>query len=165
MRGSNTIETRGVRSRVFLFLGTGLGVGFIPGPKGTYGTLLTAAIYGLFLRNLSPAAHLIIVFLLLAASIWIAHEAGKSFKSDDPREIVIDEVIGFYISMLFLPQDWSTIVAAAFFFRVHDIYKTWPAKPLDKELPGAWGVVVDDVVAGIYANLSVRLLLWVTGLF
>lgn len=99
---------------------------------------------------------------MLALGLLSCHFAAPAFAEPDPRHFVIDEFIGFYCSVLLLPWDWKTVVAAFVLFRLFDITKPFPARPLDKKLPGAFGVVVDDVVAGIYANLGVRLVrMWI----
>ncbi|MBI2060312.1 MAG: phosphatidylglycerophosphatase A [Nitrospirae bacterium] len=145
-----------------VFLATGCGVGFIPWAPGTWGTFAAAALFGFLLRGLSNGAYVGLVAGLFAASIWISQRAALAMGRIDPKEVVIDEFVGFYVTMFFLPSDWMTIAAGVLFFRIFDITKVFPARPLDKKLPGGWGIVVDDVVAGVYANLSVRLILAIT---
>jgi phosphatidylglycerophosphatase A len=72
---------------------------------------------------------------------------------------VIDEVVGMLVSLLWLPSSWTVVVAAFVAFRVFDILKPWPANRLER-LHGGWGIMADDVMAGVYANLLVQLLVW-----
>lgn len=153
---------RAAVDKTAVFLATGCGVGFIPWAPGTWGTFAAAAVFALVLRGLSNTAFVTLVAVLFAVSIWISQRAAQAMGKTDPRQVVIDEFVGFYVTMLFLPSDWMTIAAGVLFFRIFDITKIPPARPLDKKLPGGWGIVIDDVVAGIYANLCVRALLWVT---
>jgi phosphatidylglycerophosphatase A len=74
----------------------------------------------------------------------------------------VDEGIGFFVTVAFLPMDWSTAIAGFFVFRALDIIKPPPARQLEA-LPGGWGIVIDDVVAGIYGNLVLRLLFFAMG--
>jgi phosphatidylglycerophosphatase A len=72
---------------------------------------------------------------------------------------VIDEVVGMFVSLLFLPATWLVVLAGFVAFRVFDIIKPWPADRFE-QIPGGWGVMADDVMAGVYANLTLQFLLW-----
>jgi phosphatidylglycerophosphatase A len=98
--------------------------------------------------------------LLVAAvgvAIWIAGRAESMLGEHDSGKIVIDEVVGMVIALAWHAPTWGTIVLIYLLFRACDVIKIWPANALDRDLPGGAGVVLDDVVSGIYANLIARL--------
>jgi phosphatidylglycerophosphatase A len=97
--------------------------------------------------------------VLVVAGAWSARLAERALGVEDPGPVVIDEVVGMLVSLLFLPGTWPVMVAAFIAFRVFDIVKPWPAGRLE-DVPGGWGVMADDVMAGVYANLTIQILLW-----
>ena len=98
---------------------------------------------------------LIALFFL---AVWSAEAVAKAENQHDPAHVVIDEVMGVAVSLAFVPWTLYTIAAGFVLFRVFDITKPFPARRSEK-LPGGWGIVMDDVVAGIYANIVLRFLL------
>lgn len=144
----------------FKIMATGLGVGYIPGAPGTYGTVIAAGLY-LLIYSLPLYLYMpfCVVFVLLA--IWTTAGALPLFKTKDPGPIVIDEIAGFLITMIALPFSWVNLGLGFIIFRVFDIIKPPPIRWIEKRLNGAWGVVLDDVAAGIYANV----VLWVIVIF
>jgi phosphatidylglycerophosphatase A len=94
------------------------------------------------------AITVIVFFASVAASTRLARSLGKK----DPGVVVVDEVVGQWISLLFLPFTPAVAVAGFVLFRVLDVFKPWPARQLES-LPDGWGIMSDDVMAGIYANL------------
>ncbi len=107
------------------------------------------------------SAGLIALFL---AAVWSAEAVAKAENRHDPSHVVIDEVMGMAVSIAFLPWTFATIAAGFVLFRIFDITKPFPARRSEK-LPGGWGIVMDDVVAGIYANIVLRLVMQYTELF
>ena len=95
--------------------------------------------------------------VLLAASAIGVYSAGRAAPEwgKDPRQVVIDEGVGFLFAVAFLPPSAGTIIAGFFVFRAFDIVKPPPARQLEV-LPGGWGIVADDVVAGLYSNVVIR---------
>jgi phosphatidylglycerophosphatase A len=142
-----------------LLLATNLGLGFSRKAPGTVGTL--AGIPAFYFISLSPAwgATLIWATVLLLA-FWSCAYAGRHFSVVDDGRIVIDELIGYLTAVIFLPFNWSTAIIAFVLFRFFDIFKIFPASWFDTRLKNAFGVVLDDVVAGIYAGLVLRLILY-----
>ena len=140
-----------------LLLATGFGVGNSPVAPGTLGTLVAIPIYYFLSENPSPLYEITLIgFFFL--SVWISENAEAFFgKKDDPR-IVIDEVMGFLITMLWLPKTILFIILGFFLFRFFDILKPFPIRQWERRLKGGWGVVLDDVMAGIYANVVLHLL-------
>ena len=96
--------------------------------------------------------------LLLGA--LCAQRAGKIWRQHDDGRIVIDEYLGIWVSLLALPWDATAMLLAFVFFRIFDIWKPFPVSYFDKRWVNGWGVMLDDVVAGVYANISIHALLW-----
>lgn len=135
---------------IIKLLASGFGLGYIPFAPGTFGTLLGIAIF-LPLSQLSPAWYISSAIALILISIPISKEAERIFGKKDSAIIVIDEVAGFIVAMALIKPSLYSITAGFIFFRFFDIVKVWPAKAFDK-MEGGFAVVMDDVVAGIYAN-------------
>ena len=139
-----------------LMLATGFGVGLSPVAPGTLGTLLAIPIYLILYRIPFPFYVLIIVFLLFV-SIWISDRAQKHSGKMDDQRIVIDEIMGFLVTMLWVDRKAFLIIIAFFLFRFFDIVKPPPIRRLEK-LKGGYGIVLDDVLAGVYANVILHLI-------
>lgn len=137
------------------------GLGYAPVAPGTFGTLAGVPFFWAFhlLQAWSVAACLGAFVLLVAAACWIAGRAEEILRQHDSGKIVIDEVAGYVAATLFLDPSWHIILLAFVLFRALDIFKPFPASLIDRRLPGGYGVVLDDVVSGLYANLALRLLL------
>ena len=142
-----------------MFLATGGYVGYVPFASGTFGSLVGLPIvYGL--SKASGSVALICVVVLILAAVWVAHRAEKALKIKDPGCIVIDEIAGMCVAMLFIPLTIVTGMAGFFLFRLFDVIKPPPARQMEQKLHGGWGVVMDDVAAGIMANIVLRLGIW-----
>lgn len=139
---------------------TGLGAGFSPVAPGTFGSAVGLLLFWP-VRALSPWLHLAGAAALALAGIAAGGRLASRMKVEDPGRVVIDEVAGMWVSLLFLPFTWRTALIAFVAFRVMDMVKPWPARQME-DLPGGWGIMADDLMAGVYANLLVRvaLLLW-----
>lgn len=148
-----------MRKLVVLLASAGY-IGYIPFASGTWGTLVGIPGFWLLDRLAgTPLVAIVVLAVLILAACWIAGRAEHYFDEHDSGKIVIDEVVGYMAATLFLPFDWKTIVVAFFVFRALDILKPFPANVIDAKLPGGYGVVLDDVVSGIYANVVTRILL------
>lgn len=135
---------------------TGFYVGRIPFASGTWGTFVAFPIVWLFNR-LGPVGYLISTVILVGASIAIASAYERQAQEHDSSEIVIDEIAGFVVSMAWLPESsWVVWLAAFLLFRVLDITKPLVIGKVDREVPGGWGVVLDDVLAGIVTNMILQ---------
>ena len=140
-----------------LLLATGFGVGYSPVAPGTLGTLIAIPIY-YFLSNIPSPIYEITLVGFFFLSVWVSENAEKFFgKKDDPR-IVIDEVIGFLITLLWVPKTFLFVIVGFFLFRFFDILKPFPIRRLERGFRGGFGVVLDDVVAGVYANIILRVI-------
>jgi phosphatidylglycerophosphatase A len=145
-----------VRDAIIKALATGFWVGYSPITAGTVGSIPPLLIaYFLIGANLTLLAAVALFTTLL--SIWVAGEAEELFGHDS-KSIVSDEWAGMFITLLFVPVSPMNYLIAFVAFRFFDVIKLWPASAAEK-LPRGWGVTLDDVVAGIQANLAVQLTL------
>ncbi len=143
------------KRQAVMFLATGGYIGHIPFAPGTFGSLLGLPIaYGLSLIG-TPVALTVVVLIVLTA-VWAAHLAEQQLGKKDPGCIVIDEIAGMCVTMVGLPFSWYTGLAGFFVFRAFDILKPPPARLLERRLSGGWGVVMDDIAAGVMANVVLR---------
>lgn len=145
------------------FFGAGLGK---PGP-GTWGSAAAVLLWAAVGVGLHPAPHVLLIILLcgIAASIALgvpaATYAARESGREDPGFVVIDEVAGQWIALLLSPVDWRHGLIAFVLFRLFDITKPFPARQLE-QLPEGWGIVFDDVAAGLYAwGVASLLRLWI----
>jgi phosphatidylglycerophosphatase A len=147
---------RTVSDNLILFLSSGTYLGYIPIASGTFGTLWGIPLayrlsgYALWLQLLLIAA-------AIGAAIYLADRAEKIWNRKDPSRVVIDEIVGYLVTVAGLPFTWKTAVWGFFIFRVLDILKPFPVRTIDRSLPGGWGIVLDDVLAGVYGNILLRL--------
>jgi len=138
------------------------GTGLLPGMPGTFGTAGAIPLY--LLVNFLPTSYqALFLLILITVAIWSSHGSQRILGRVDPREIVIDEVAGFLLSVIFIPFTLRNLVAGFFLFRFFDILKPPPIKLIEKKVKGGCGIVFDDLVAGIYAHLSLRFLLYMLG--
>jgi phosphatidylglycerophosphatase A len=140
-----------------LLFATGLGTGYSPIAPGTTGTLASVPVYLLLSRIPSPLYEITLVAFLFL-SIWLSDNAERYFGKKDDSRIVIDEIIGFLTTMLWIPGTPLTIVIGFFLFRFFDIFKPFPIRDVERKCKGGWGVVLDDVLAGIYANIALHII-------
>ena len=140
-------------------IATGFGAGFAPVAPGTAGTLLAVPLGWLMVSFLGAHAWLqaISVAAASAIAVWSADRAAAAFGVEDPGEIVVDEMAGFLVAVALLPAGWKTLVAAFTLFRLFDITKPPPCRSAES-LAGGLGIVADDLVAGLYANIFIRIL-------
>ena len=131
-------------------------VGYIPRIPGTAGTLVGVLVF-LIYSPFPPLIYLLSTAALFALACWASEKAEVILGQRDSPKIVIDEVVGYLITMAFLPCTLTTMAGGFLFFRVFDIIKPPPAGAIDRRMRGGAGVVLDDVVAGIYANILLQL--------
>ena len=147
-----------MNEKLITFLATGFGSGLAPFAPGTAGTLVGVLIC-LLCMPMPSILRLLFVLTLLALSFYVAGQAEKIYQKKDDQRIVIDEIIGIQITMLPVAINVLNLFAAFVLFRIFDILKPFPVRNLQK-LPGGWGVVADDVGAGIYAGAIMWLLMF-----
>jgi phosphatidylglycerophosphatase A len=135
--------------KLALTIASGMGSGFSPWAPGTAGSLLAAIVWWLVPQGWWVRGPMLLTSLALG--VWSATEAERRWGHDNGK-IVVDEIAGMWISLLFLPKIWGVFLISFLVFRAMDIAKPLGARQIQK-MPGGWGVVADDVLAGIYANL------------
>lgn len=142
------------------FLAFGFGSGLSPKAPGTMGTLAAIPLY-LMLMNLPLTSYLLVVLLISVAGIWICGESSRRLGVHDHGGIVWDEFAGFLLTMTAAPQGWAWIVLGFALFRLFDIWKPWPVRVADRQLHGGLGIMLDDILAGIYAWLVLQAVAYV----
>jgi phosphatidylglycerophosphatase A len=137
-------------------LATGFGVGYSPIAPGTLGTLVAIPVY-YFLSEIPFPLYEITLTGFFFVAVWASENAEKYFAKKDDTKIVIDEMIGFFITMLWVTKTPLFILAGFVLFRFFDILKPFPIRRFEKA-KGGFGVVLDDVLAGIYANIILQII-------
>lgn len=135
-----------------LLLAFGFGSGLSPKAPGTIGTLAAIPLWWL-LAQLPLTSYLAIVFISAVAGIYICGSGAKTLGVHDHGGIVWDEFVGFWIAMAALPVTWTSLILGFVLFRLFDILKPWPISWLDKKVSGGFGIMIDDIVAGIASAL------------
>ncbi len=132
-------------------------VGLIPVAPGTFGTLAAIPLFWI-ISGQTIYIYLLITLIVIGVSVWAATETEKIYSKRDPGLIVADEVAGYLVTMILIPPTATNIAIGFILFRVFDIVKPPPVRSLEK-LPRGWGVVIDDVAAGVYACVCMHLIL------
>ncbi len=145
--------------KVALILSTWFGMGLFPVAPGTLGTL-GAIPFIILLNDLGVLYKSLILVIFAAIAVWVSGRAQDLLKDNDPSAVVIDEVAGFFLTMFFVPFSWLTLALGFILFRFFDILKPYPIKRLEG-LKGGFGIVTDDLMAGLYAYAGV----WITLFF
>lgn len=150
------------REKAILCLATGFYTGKVPLAPGTFGTI-PGLLLCYFLSTIPLQVSVALIFVLIGLAIWVAGEAEKLLCQTDPGCIVIDEIAGMAVTLAGLPFNLLTAVAGFALFRAFDIAKPPPIGTVDQKLHGGVGIVLDDVIAGVCANLVLRGGLWALG--
>ena len=145
--------------RLLMFIATGGGSGYLPKAPGTWGTLVGLVLWWP-LAGLSLAAYLAAVGLLFAVGVASAGAAEKILDRVDPGAVVIDEIVGVLIALTAAPLHPAAALVGFALFRLFDIAKPFPVGWVDRHLHGGLGIMLDDVVAGLYALLVLQFGLW-----
>lgn len=142
-----------------MFFATGAYTGYSPIASGTVGSLWGVPVAYL-LSLLSPVAAAAIILPGIVISIAVASEASRLLGKPDPGEIVCDEIIGYCVAAWLIPFTLYNVIIIFILFRFFDILKPFPLRLIERRIPGGSGIVLDDVGAGIYANIAARLLIF-----
>lgn len=145
-------------TRVAVFIATVAYTGYFPIAPGTIGSLAGLLVYLLVWWAQSPLVETALILVLFLAGVWAGTTAERYFGGIDPGPIVIDEVVGMLITLAFIPVGVSGAIAGFVLFRIFDVIKPFPAGRLER-LHGGFGVMADDAMAAIYANVSLRIAL------
>jgi phosphatidylglycerophosphatase A len=140
-------------------IATGLGSGYSPIAPGTAGSAVGLLLFWPLAR-LHPAVQVAVTFALVFAGVAAASHLARRLGIEDPGVVVVDEVAGMWVTLLFVPLTPFTAAVGFVAFRVMDVFKPYPARQLE-HLHGGWGIMADDLMAAVYANLLVRIALMV----
>ncbi|WP_274053647.1 phosphatidylglycerophosphatase A [Thalassomonas haliotis] len=140
------------------FLALGFGSGLAPKAPGTFGTLAAIPVYLLMALYLSPAAYAVLTVVMALAGIYICQKAAAAAGVHDHPAIVWDEIVGYLITMFMVPLSWQAAVTGFVLFRFFDIVKPWPISIADKKVHGGLGIMLDDVLAGIFSLIAMQLI-------
>ena len=139
-------------------LSLGFGSGLAPVAPGTFGTLVAVPLY-LLLAQLSLPWYLLAVVIAFGVGVYLCQYTSDALGVHDHGGIVWDEFVGFWITMIAVPLAWQWILLGFVLFRVFDIVKPWPVKVADVKMKGGFGIMLDDVLAGLYALACMHLAL------
>ncbi len=146
-----------MKDKLAYTLATWFGSGLLKPAPGTWGTLAGLPV-GIALLWFDPAILSITTLLFIFIGWWATDTVQKKTKEHDSSYIVIDEVIGIWIALLACSFSWVHFLVAFALFRFFDILKPWPIGWLDQKIKGAWGVLCDDIVAGLFAGVTIAVL-------
>ena len=144
------------------FLALGFGTGLAPVAPGTFGTLMGVALY-LLLPAMTWTLYLLFLLVVTLVGIWLCDRTARDIGVHDHGGIVWDEFVGYWITMFMAPEGWLWIVAGFALFRLFDILKPWPISWLDRHVKGGFGVMVDDVLAGVMALICLQSAAYIYG--
>ena len=142
-----------------LLVATGFGAGRVPIAPGTAGSAQGVLLFWLLARYGGPWAPLVGFVVVAALGFWSAGAAARQLGGEDPGPVVIDEIAGQMLALLFLPPSWVVLLAGFLLFRIADILKPFPARRLET-LHGAAGIMADDLAVALYVNLLLQVLRW-----
>ena len=144
-----------VLDKFALILSSWFGVAMMPLVPGTFGTL-AALPFAMVIAHLSPVAGACVLYFFILLAIWVSGRSARALGKEDPAEVVIDEVVGLLITLFLLPATGLNLCLGFVLFRLFDILKPYPIRKLEK-IGGGAGIVLDDLLAGVYANVCIRL--------
>lgn len=142
------------------FLSVGFGSGLSPVAPGTFGTLVAIPIYWLC-KDLSLFAFLLLIVIAFGVGVYVCEFTSKALGVHDHGGIVWDEIVGYLITMIAVPPTLLNMIVGFLLFRLFDIWKPWPIKWLDQKVDGGFGIMIDDVLAGIFALFCLHVFLTV----
>lgn len=151
------IQRRALLTHIDGWIATGFGAGLFQKAPGTFGSLVALLPWWFLLRGLPIVWYAIVLIGALAIGIWACEVAGKRLGVDDSSALVWDEFTGQWIALCAAPLAWPWVIAGFVLFRLFDIWKPWPVRVVDRHVHGGLGVMLDDVLAGIYALIVMRI--------
>ena len=139
------------------FIAFGFGIGTIKTAPGTFGTLAAIPVY-LLIHDLALLFYLLCVAVIFLLGVWVSDVTSRDIGVDDHPGIVIDEIAGFLVTMTLSPSGWLWVLYGFILFRLFDIWKPWPIRVIDRKLGGGMGIMLDDILAGIFAMLMLQMI-------
>ena len=158
------VKERGLtlKEAFILLLSSWFGVGRLPLAPGTWGTLGAVPLV-LIISYFGPIPAVISLAVIIPLAVWTSDISQKVLGKDDPPEVVIDEVAGYFVAVFLLPFSWWSFILGFLLFRIFDILKPFPIRMIHKKVKGGIGICLDDIVAGVYANVCIKFVIWVIG--
>ena len=148
-----------LKSKAGLLIATGWKLGYFKSAPGTLGSLASLLIWApCVLWGLSPWLRFCLVLIVFLIGWWATFQALPQFKSQDPKEIIIDEVAGQGLALVLCPASWPALWIGFVLFRLFDIFKPWPISFIDRQMKSALGVMLDDMLAGFFVILLIGVL-------
>ena len=138
-------------------LAFGFGSGVLPFAPGTFGTLVAVPLY-LLLQPLPLLSYLATLLVAFIVGVWLCEKTSRDLGVHDHGGIVWDEIVGYLLTMTFAPKGWVWLLVGFVLFRLFDIFKPWPIRSIDRQVKGGFGIMLDDVLAAIYALLILQLI-------
>lgn len=142
------------------FVAFGFGSGAVPFAPGTFGTLMAIPFY-LAMQHLPHILYLILLIPIILGSMWLCEKASKETHSHDHSGMCIDEIVGYLVTMFAAPKGFIWILIGFGLFRFFDIVKPWPIDYVDTHVKGGVGMILDDVLAGIYSLIILHIISWI----
>ncbi|RPJ82110.1 MAG: phosphatidylglycerophosphatase A [Acidobacteria bacterium] len=149
-----------MNKRFAILLATAGYAGHFPIAPGTVGSAVGLALFAVIRLAGSPLLEVGTAAILYVVGVWAAGVAESHYGRTDPGYIVIDEVAGMLVTLLLIPVSWTGAIIGFFIFRLYDIVKPLGARQCER-MHGGFGVMTDDIVAGVYGNITLRVLVWV----
>jgi phosphatidylglycerophosphatase A len=156
--GNNKLSASDILKSPVLFLAFGFGSGLAKKMPGTIGTVAAIPVYLLFIQ-VDFWLYSVLTLAVILSGIWICDTAAKKLDVHDFGGIVWDEIAGFLVTLWLVPFSWYAVFLGFIFFRIFDILKPWPIRWIDQEVEGGLGIMLDDVLAGVFAAVLVLLLI------
>jgi len=150
--GKNKLTPKQIVSDPVLFLAFGFGSGLAKKAPGTFGTLAAVPLYLALVQAQSLIVYSVVTLLVILVGVWICGQAAEKLGEHDFGGIVWDEVAGFLVTMWLVPFTWQAVALGFILFRVFDIIKPWPIRWIDRQVHGGLGIMLDDVLAGVFAG-------------
>lgn len=148
-----------MRDRIVKFLATGCGAGLVPVAPGTAGSLVGLVYWWLLIRIDQSRLYWVVVLCGIAVAMLVAGSAARLMNVRDPESVVIDEIAAVPLALAGIPMVWWQLALGFLLFRLFDIWKPPPVRQ-SQQLPGGFGIVIDDVIAGAYACAGTHLVIW-----
>lgn len=150
------VEMTTITTRIIHLLALGFGTGLARRMPGTVGSLVGIVFY-LGLADLPLVWYIISTLVLFILGIWLCGRTARDFGVHDHQSIVWDEIVGYLVTMTAAPAGWGWIAVGFVLFRLFDIWKPWPIRVLDRRVGGGFGIMADDLLAGIYAAVLIQI--------
>lgn len=150
--GKNKLTPKQIVSDPVLFLAFGFGSGLAKKAPGTFGTLAAVPLYLALVQVQNLFVYSVVTLLVILVGVWICGQAAEKLGEHDFGGIVWDEIAGLLVTMWLVPFTWQAVALGFILFRLFDIVKPWPIRWIDRQVHGGLGIMLDDVLAGVFAG-------------